>query len=156
MAVILRPVRENDMDSMYGMLSDPESRQMAPFVALEFTDRATFNERMAELQADPSVMLYAVVAGGHFVGACMSFDTELGREIFYWIRRLAWGRGISTEGLAQLLKIDHTRPIYARVTDQNERALAVLSKLAFEEVSRRSHEVTPGGPSLTEIVLVKK
>lgn len=156
MAVILRPVYGNDMDAMYGMLSDPESRQMAPFVALEFSDRASFDERIAQLQSDPSVLLYAVVAGGHFVGACMTFDTDLGREIFYWIRRLAWGRGIASEGLARLLKMDHTRPIYARVTDQNERALAVLAKLGFEEESRHPADPAHGGHDLMEIVLVKR
>ena len=155
MSVKLRPVQGKDMDAMYGMLSDPDSRRMAPFVALQFEDRAAFDAEMVALESDPSVLLFAVVAGNHFVGACMSFDGKSGREVFYWIRRLAWGRGISSEGLARLLEIDHTRPMFARVTDQNDRALAVLAKLSFTEYGRQVRTM-PDGTTVTELTYVKQ
>ncbi|MDR2619700.1 MAG: GNAT family N-acetyltransferase [Propionibacteriaceae bacterium] len=154
MAVVLRPVQGTDMDAMFGMLSDPDSRQMAPFVAIDFDTRAEFDARIAQLSADPSIKLYSMLAGGHFVGAIMTFDGPAGREVFYWIRRIAWGRGLATEAMARILNLDHTRPIYAHVLSTNPRALAVLNNCGFAEVSRRDAIETPA-PDDEDILLVK-
>ncbi|MDR0837780.1 MAG: GNAT family N-acetyltransferase [Propionibacteriaceae bacterium] len=154
MAVVLRPVQGTDMDAMFGMLSDPDSRTMAPFFAIDFADRAEFEDKMAAMANDDTVKMYSMMAGGHFVGAIMTFDGPAGREVFYWIRRIAWGRGLATEAMARMLNIDHTRPVYAHVLSTNPRALAVLENCGFHEVSRRDAIETPA-PDDEDILLVK-
>jgi RimJ/RimL family protein N-acetyltransferase len=154
MAVLLRPVQGTDMDAMFGMLSDPDSRQMAPFVAIDFSNRVEFDERIEQLRGDPSIKLYSMMAAGHFVGAIMTFDGPAGREVFYWIRRIAWGRGLASEAMVRMLNIDHKRPIYAHVLSTNPRALAVLNNCGFAEVSRRDATETPA-PDDEDILLVK-
>jgi RimJ/RimL family protein N-acetyltransferase len=154
MAVVLRPVQGTDMDAMFGMLSDPDSRQMAPFVRLNFANRAEFDALIEQFEADPRVMLYSELASGHFVGACMTFDGDLGREIFYWIRRIAWGRGLATDALTRLLRLDHTRPIYARVVASNERSQATLRKVGFKEVRRHQADMDGDGIPEEEVVYV--
>jgi len=144
------------MDAMYGMLSDPESRQMAPFFRLAYVDRPSFEAEVAAMMADPTRMLFSMVASGHFVGACMTFSSELGRELFYWMRRIAWGRGLATEGIVRLLKLDHTRPMYARVVATNDRALAVLRTCGFVEESRALLAPVEGEEPVTELVYVRR
>jgi RimJ/RimL family protein N-acetyltransferase len=137
---------------MFGMLSDTESRQMAPFVSIDYATRAEFDLRIAEMNVDPSVMLFSVIASGHFVGAIMSHDGDGGREVFYWIRRIAWGRGLTAEAMSRLLNLDHTRPMHAHILASNPRARAVLEANGFTEISRE-----PGAdPEAAEVVLFIK
>ncbi|MDR1355203.1 MAG: GNAT family N-acetyltransferase [Propionibacteriaceae bacterium] len=154
MAVVLRPVQGTDMDAMFGMLSDPDSRQMAPFVIIDTDTRAEFEAHIEKLKADPSIKLYSMMVAGHFVGAIMTFDGPAGREVFYWIRRIAWGRGLATEAMARILSLDHSRPIHAHVLSTNPRALAVLENCGFVELSRRDAVETPA-PDDDDILLVK-
>jgi hypothetical protein len=52
MNVSLRPLEDQDLDTIYQQVTDPESVRMAAFTAEDQTDRGAFLDRMSRLRAD--------------------------------------------------------------------------------------------------------
>ena len=65
------------------------------------------------------------------MGHIASFDLEGRREVTYWIGREDWGRGIATRALQELLRLEGTRPLYARAASDNAASIRVLRKCGF-------------------------
>lgn len=154
-SVELHEVSQPDVDIMFSMMSDPESRRSAPYVSVDTTNKEVFAKQIAEMIADPTIMLYSAYAAGHFVGVFMTYQHNDHRELFYWLRRIAWGRGLATAACIKLLQLDRTRPMHARVLSSNPRALAVLDRIGFEEISREPANHPDTGEEVERICLVK-
>ena len=59
-------------------------------------------------------------------GSIAKFVMENDAEITYWLDRKFQGKGIATTALKEFLKIEQTRPVYARV------ALAIMVHKEFQ------------------------
>jgi RimJ/RimL family protein N-acetyltransferase len=104
---------------------------MAAFTSPDFDDRASFERRWARLKSDASTTNRVIEIDDRVVGHIASFDMEGQREITYWIGREDWGRGIATRALQEFLRLETTRPLYARAASDNAASIRVLTKCGF-------------------------
>ncbi len=132
--VALRPVRDGDLDALFEQMRDPEAVRMAAFTPEDPGDRGAFDAHMARVRAAPGITMRAVTCDGQLAGSIASFTVDGRPEITYWIDRAAWGQGIATRAVAQLLELVPTRPLYARAASDNIGSLRVLHKSGFKPV----------------------
>lgn len=57
------------------------------------------------------------------------------REVTYWVDPSRWGRGIASAALESFVRIEVTRPLYARVAEHNVGSATVLNRAGFVPVS---------------------
>ena len=141
MTLLLRPVRDEDLETLFEHQRDPESVRMADFPS---RDRDAFLAHWAKIRADPVNRLRVIEVDGAVAGTVLSFPREGVREVGYWIDRALWGRGIATRALTAFLAEETTRPLHAGVARHNAGSLRVLEKCGF----RRERETG------TDVILV--
>ena len=127
--VTLRPVVEADLPLFLADQLDPESVKMAAFASRE---EPAFTAHWLKLLADDAVVARTIELDGEAVGHVESFPYRSGREVGYWIMRAYWGRGITSQALAQFLAADElSRPLGAIVARHNRGSRRVLEKCGF-------------------------
>ena len=82
-------------------------------------------EKFTKLLIDPTINMRTIKANDEIAGSIAKFVMENEAEITYWIGRKFWGQGIATTAHKDFLKIEQTRPVYARV------ALAIMVHKEF-------------------------
>ena len=144
--VELRPVEDDDLPVFFDHQQDPVAIEMAAFPA---RDRATFDDHLARIRADPSVTFRTILVDGQVAGNLVAWDDAGKRDVGYWIGREFWGRGIATAALAAFVHEIPTRPLYAHVAKHNVGSARVLEKSGFRVVG--TARVEPEG--IDELVL---
>lgn len=129
--ITIRRVEIEDLDVFFSNEKDPGAIRMAAFTPKDPTDRSAFDAHWQRILADESVTVCAIVVYGEVAGNVGSYESDVGREVTYWIGRPFWGSGIATEALRQFLEIDVHRPIHARVATDNQRSIRVLENNGF-------------------------
>jgi RimJ/RimL family protein N-acetyltransferase len=132
--VMLRPVRDADLDAIFDQMRDPDSVRMAAFTHEDPDDRAAFDAHMKRVRTSPDTMLRAIVADGVLAGTIGSFVVGGDAEVTYWVDRPFWGRGIAGRALAQLLDLVTVRPLWGRAAADNAGSLRVLQRAGFQVV----------------------
>jgi RimJ/RimL family protein N-acetyltransferase len=127
-ADVLRKVEPHDIAVFYDQQADQVSSTMA---AVPTKDRAAHNAHWAKNMADPNNMMRTIVVEGVVVGNVVSFFLEGQRNLGYWLGREYWGRGYATRAVAEYLREEAVRPLYAHVADHNTGSLRVLAKNGF-------------------------
>jgi len=135
-AVALRDVTDGDLEIFFEQQRQPEAVKMAAFPPRE---RGAFMAHVAKVRADPSSVLKAVVFEGRVAGNVGTFLRGDKREVCYWLGREFWGKGIATAALAELLRVFHERPLYARVAKRNAASLRVVRKCGFDVVAEETY-----------------
>jgi RimJ/RimL family protein N-acetyltransferase len=151
--VVLRPVQECDLDTLFHQTSDPESVTMAAFTPEDPGDRQRFDAHTRRVMASPETILRAVVVDGDVVGSVGSFVAEGRTEVTYWVDRAWWGRGIASRALAVLLETVATRPVYARCASDNSGSLRVLEKNGFVVIDTDVAFAQARGAEIEETIL---
>ena len=151
--VRLRPVEIADLDALFAFESDPVAVQMAAFTPKDPSDRATFDAHWRRMLTDESMLVRTVTADGRVAGMIASFVLEGQRELTYWIDRAHWGKGIATSALAELLREDTTRPIFARTAKDNTGSRRVLEKCGFRLVEEGRWFSNARGAEIDELLL---
>lgn len=136
MPILLRPLRDADLDALFRWESDPAATAMAAFTREDPTDRAAFDAHYRRIRAIDAVMLRAIELDGVFVGSVGSFDMEGDRELSYWVDPARWGQGIATAGVGAFLELEPQRPLHARTAAHNPRSAAVLARHGFRRVGQ--------------------
>ncbi|AGZ43716.1 GNAT family N-acetyltransferase [Actinoplanes friuliensis] len=149
----LRPVRDEDLDTFYDQMRDPEAVQVAAFTAEDPDDRSEFDAHMARVLGRPDVTMRAITVDGVLAGHIASFEVGGDTEITYWLGREWWGRGIATHALGLLLELVTVRPITARAAGDNAGSLAVLRKTGFRPIGTEIAYATGRGKEIEETVL---
>jgi RimJ/RimL family protein N-acetyltransferase len=128
--VILRAVREADLEALCEQQADPEAHRMA---AIQPRGREECFAHWREVLADDAVNVRAIDVDGECAGHVVSFlrDGRGPREVGYWIARSHWGRGIATAALAAFLQEETRRPLIAGVAVHNLGSRRVLEKCGF-------------------------
>jgi RimJ/RimL family protein N-acetyltransferase len=130
-SVVLRPLYESDLDTLFRLMSDPESVRMAAFTPEDPSDRQRFEAHMARVMKSPETTNRAIIRDGGLVGSIASFVVDGRTEVTYWVDRAVWGRGVASQALVLLLDEVRTRPVYARAASDNLGSLRVLEKAGF-------------------------
>jgi len=154
MQCVLREVRDEDLATLFEQWADPVAAHMAAFTAADHMDPDAFERRWSRLRADPTLITRAIVVDGEVVGTIGSWGDPDEREITYWIGRSYWGRGIATAALAVFLAtIESTRPLHARVAQDNVASRRVLEKCGFRVVGTERGFAGARSAEIDEFVL---
>ncbi len=127
----LRDVIEDDFDIFFVQQQEPAAVQMAAFTAKDPSDRAAFDKHWAKVRADTSVTIQTILYEGDVAGSILCHSWFGEPEISYWLGETFWGKGIATAALHQFLNQLPTRPLAARVAQDNIGSLRVLQKCGF-------------------------
>ncbi len=136
--VRLRKVEPGDLPLFFANQQDAEAAAMAAFTP---RDRDAFDRHWAKILADETGLIRTIVLavadsadaapGEHVAGNIVSWNSDGKRELGYWIDRAYWGRGVATAALAEFLRLEQTRPLFAGVAKHNGASLRVLEKCGF-------------------------
>jgi RimJ/RimL family protein N-acetyltransferase len=149
--ISLRDVIEDDLPILFEHQLDPEGARMASFTP---RDREAFMSHWERVLGDEAVSKKTVVVDRQVVGNVVSFLNDSGdREVGYWIAREHWGKGIATRALAEFLRHERTRPLYAYVANHNHASLRVLEKCGFTVWEKRRPPASEPGEKQEGIVL---
>lgn len=132
--IVLRPVEQGDVPSLYAHQRDPEAAQMAGFAPRTWE---VFQAHWARLQADAAVVNRTVLVGKQVAGSLACYLEDGERLIGYWFGRSFWGRGVATAALAQFVAELPPGPLAAYVGRHNTASRRVLEKCGF--VLEREH-----------------
>ena len=75
---------------------------------------------------DESVVKKTILLQGEVAGSVVSFVHAGEREVGYWTGREFWGRDVATRALAEFLRLEARRPLYANVARHNAASIRVL------------------------------
>ncbi|QKJ17983.1 GNAT family N-acetyltransferase [Microbacterium hominis] len=148
----LRDLDDDDLDAIFEMMRDRDAIAMAAFTAEDPDDRATFDAWIAREREAEDVRYAVVTENSGFAGTAAAFTVDGDREVSVWIARHAWGRGVATAALQQLVTHEPERPLYARAAAHNGAAIAVLRSAGFTEVSRGTAYAPGLGREVEEVV----
>ncbi|MGW3132267.1 GNAT family N-acetyltransferase [Streptomyces sp. NPDC001123] len=131
MEISLRELQDSDLPVFWEQLTDPELQQMAAVTRKYHYDRRHFDQHWAKVRSDPAVIVRTVVADGVVVGHAAVFGSPSEREVTYVVGRTHWGRGIASRALAELIKLEGSRPLHADAAADNAGSIRVLQKCGF-------------------------
>lgn len=149
----LRETRDGDLEFFWEHVSDPGLQRMAAITRDYHYDRGRFDEHWAKVRADAAVTLRTVLADGAVVGHAAVFGPPGEREVTYAIGPAHWGRGIATRALAELIRLEGTRPLYAGAIADNAASIRVLEKCGFS-VTGRTREFALARGEEVDVVLL--
>ncbi len=127
----LRGLQDDDLPIFFTQQQEPDAIQMAAFTAKDPSDEAAFHAHWAKIRADETITLQTILHDGEVAGhiACHRWFGE--PEVTYWLGQAFWGKGVATAALTQFLNQLTTRPLLARVAQDNVGSLRVLQKCGF-------------------------
>ena len=151
--IVLRDVRDGDLDTFFEHWADDQALRMAAFTPADARDRAAFDARWERHRSDPAILLKTIELDGEVVGSISSWDNDGQRELTYWIGRAHWGKGIATGALHAFLDLETTRPLHAAAAADNAASLRVLEKCGFRVVGAGRGFSNARGHEVDEVIL---
>lgn len=152
MTIALRPLGGADLDQLFEWERDADAVAMAAFTRPDPSDRAAFDRHYQQIRDHPDCVLLAIDDGGAFVGTIGSFALDGEREVTYWIDPSRWGSGVATRALGAFVRIEGTRPLFARVAEHNIGSAKVLARVGFAQIgSETSYADGVGGEVVEHI-----
>ena len=130
----LRPLQPEDLDQFFEHQQDPEANLMAAFTARNPADRGVFDHHWGLITNDPKVIVRTIEHNGEVAGSILVFENEAIPEISFWTARRFWGQGITTSAVDAFLAEYSTRPLRARVPQDNIGSIKVLERRGFKVV----------------------
>src|SRR5690606_2219238 len=127
----LRKTAAADLEHLFQFLLDEEACYMAAFTPKNPTDKSAYINKYTKLLNDPQINHQTILLDDIIAGSIAKFVIEGDAEITYWIDKKFWGKGIATKALYEFLKIETTRPIFARAAFDNIGSQKVLEKCGF-------------------------
>jgi RimJ/RimL family protein N-acetyltransferase len=129
--VRLREVEDGDLGDLFEQQADPDAYTLAD---LPPRDREAFDAHWAGMRSDPEYTIRTIDIDGQVAGHLLSFERDGMRLIGYWLGKEFWGRGIASEALAGMLKVETHRPLRAQAAKHNPGSIRVLEKNGFQRV----------------------
>lgn len=129
---MLRDVLESDLPIFFEQQRDTVALEMASVPSHELA--AFLSHWRTRVLGDPTARMRTIVVDGGVAGNIGSWGAEGRRCVGYWIGREHWGRGVATAALAEFLKEEATRPLYAQVAARNVASIRVLHKCGFRQL----------------------
>lgn len=144
--LVLRPAREQDLEAMHEVLSDPKA--MAYWSSPPHDDVAKTRDWLASMIAiQPSEGEdFIVELDGTLIGKAGLWRFP---EIGFILRSDHWGRGYAKEALGLVLdrafEVHGLARVEADVDPRNHASLALLKRLGFHETGRKEQTWLVGG-----------
>ena len=149
----LRRMREDDLPVLFEIQRDATAQRQAAFTDATAGDRDAYLSKFRRILADDAIVSRVVEVDGVVVGSAAVFPIEGDTEVTYWIQRDWWGRGVASAALAALLAEVPTRPLQARVAEDNLGSLRVLERNGFVRVGSEDSFAPARDATITELIL---
>jgi [ribosomal protein S5]-alanine N-acetyltransferase len=134
--ITLTETEKDDLNAFFQFQLDKEANYLAAFTSKDPNDKAAYIEKYTKHLIDPAINSRTIRVNDIIAGSIAKFVIKNDAEITYWIDRNFWGQGIATRALKAFLKIEQTRPIYARVAFDNYGSQKVLEKCGFIKIGK--------------------
>lgn len=151
MHLVLRPVTEADLPTLFEQQRDPQAHRMAAFTHRDPDDRAGYLGWWARVLANEAVRARAIEVDGALAGSVICWPDDDALEVSYWLGRAFWGRGIATAALTAFVA-EVGRPFVARAASDNLGSIRVLQKCGFVETGRETGFAGARGAEIEETV----
>lgn len=151
--MVLREVRDDDVDALFEQSRDPEAVRMAAFTHADPNDRAAHDAHLTRIRTSPDVTHRAIEVDGELVGTIGTFTMEGDREITYWIDRRFWGRGLASRAVVAMLELEPVRPLWGRAASDNVGSLRVLERAGFVRTGTDVGYAAGRGEEIEETIL---
>lgn len=151
--VTLRDVKDSDIPIFYQQNLDPEANHMAAFTSQDPTDRYQFDAHWLRIRRETGVLIRTIVTEGQVAGYVLSYLSELGPEVSYWLGKDFWGKGVASAALVAFLDVQRVRPIFGRVAKDNAGSRRVMEKCGFEVIREERDFANARGEEIDELVL---
>lgn len=148
----LRPLREDDLPTLFEIQLDDGARHLAAFVGEAARDQDAYLEKWRDPMTKPDIVTKVVEVDGDVVGSVGVFPMEGDLELTYWIRKDLWGRGVATAAVAALLREVTARPLHARVVEDNLGSIRVLERNGFVRVGSEDSFAEGRQATVTEVI----
>ncbi|MEV4710308.1 GNAT family N-acetyltransferase [Micromonospora sp. NPDC049374] len=157
--LLLEPYRPTDRDDFVALFTDAEvGRFMGDGPLAPAAAEALFERVFSKVYADDLFDVWAIRSAGRFVGHAeiKRTDQVSGHEIVYALARSAWGGGLGTELVRELLRYGFASlglsRVYATVDEQNTASLVLLARLGFGH----ERDVAEPNGSTTRVLFVDR
>jgi RimJ/RimL family protein N-acetyltransferase len=136
--LVLRDLREDDLDVLFEQQREPEGVAMAVFPARE---REAFDAHWRKVLADDSNVVRVIEVDGEVAGNLGSWEQDGRRLLGYWLGKKFWGRGLATAALTEFVQELEVRPLHAWVAASNVGSIRVLEKCGFVRIGEHTTDV---------------
>ncbi len=151
--VSLREAAVDDLPILFEQQRDPEANEMAAFTVANPDDREAYLARWTRLLDEAGIHIMTILYGDEIAGSVLSYEEDDRTEVSYWLGRDFWGRGIATHALAQFLLQQRSRPLFARVAQDNFGSIRVLEKCGFVVIDRETSFANARGEEIVELIM---
>lgn len=152
----LRKVTAADLSIFFQQQLDSDANYMAAFTAKAPTDESAFRARWVKILADATLQKQTILYKGEIAGYVVCHRWFGEPEISYWLGKSFWGKGVATEALRQFLGQLSTRPLFARVAQDNIGSRRVLEKCGFQVKGHDRGFANARGEEIDELLLTLK
>ena len=96
--------------------------------------------------------MQTIILNGGAIGCVIKFEIDGDAELTYALSKEHWGKGITTEALAQFLKLETARPLHGRVAYDNMGSQRVLKRNGFVRIATEKGFANARGMEIEEFV----
>ena len=129
----IRDLQKDDLQSLFDMQKDPESRWMAAFGSRDTDDLQAYLRQMAKIADDKDAIYKVVEHEDQVAGMVGKWVNEQRHELMYWTDRRFRGVGLTTSAVKEFLTLFTDRPLYAHTAGDNLTSQAILSNVGFQK-----------------------
>lgn len=129
----IRDVQESDLQALFEIQRDPESRWMAAFGSKNLDDKEAFLRHMCKIANNKDAIYKVVEHEDQVVGSVGKWISEHGPELTYWTDKRFRGTGLTSSAVEEFLLLFIERPLYAHTAGDNVASQAILNKLGFSK-----------------------
>lgn len=127
----IRDLEAGDLDAIFHMQGDGDSRWMAAFGTKDFDDKEAFLVRMSKIAADSDSIYRVLEHADQVVGSIGKWVDGDRPELMYWVDRKFWSQGLASSAVETFLLEYTQRPLYAHIVSDNFASQAILIKNGF-------------------------
>ncbi|MCG8699404.1 MAG: GNAT family N-acetyltransferase, partial [Bacteroidales bacterium] len=136
MTIQLRKSIETDLEVFFINQCDEEANHMAAFTPLDPWNKNAFMKKWLRLLNDNTINLQSILLDNTVIGCVIKFIIDDRAEITYAIDRQYWRKGYTTLAVKEFLKLEKSRPLFARVAFDNYASQRVLQKAGFTRMGK--------------------
>ena len=151
--IVLRNVHDDDLPTFFTYQQEEVALQMAAFTPPNPSDHEAFLGHWQKIRSHDGVTIQTILYNGEVAGHIFCHNWFGDPEVGYWIGQTMWGKGIATAALTQFLRQISTRPLFARVAQDNIGSLRVLQKCGFSITGEESAYAEARKAEILEYIL---
>ncbi|MGE0868956.1 MAG: GNAT family N-acetyltransferase [Kofleriaceae bacterium] len=162
--LVLRPLRETDVDDLWPVVSDPEFPKLMSWEAhRDRGETVELVQRQARGIAENTHVVWGIEHDGRIVGCIGLHDITWRRhawrldraELGYWLAPALWRRNLMTEAAREVVNWGFTtlglHKIVVGCIEQNAGSRRVIEKLGFRMIGRMVDDVWRDGAWSTHL-----